>query len=333
MEGFNHKKVTTSRGYTYAYYVYKPTVTTTKPVLFLCHGYPDEALLWADIVPALKPLGHPIIVPDMLGYGGTSKPTDPKEYNSKLLAQDLYETADAEGFGTIIPTGHDWGSFVAARLYMWRPDRCAGLILLNAAYQPPSGSSFDLAAVLDSTEKIFGYPTLAYWEFFRSDDAAAVIRENLETFFHLLHWDDPEAMLKSFCVRGALRRLLIETKPEELPLKPYAQRPGFKEAFLERFGRDGFEGPLCYYTVVVKNFQSASEKEIPKENLLVRVPCLYISSTGDTVCRTDLMEPVKHLVPDLQVHIVEGNHWCPYEKPVEVRGHMANWLKSKYPGS
>lgn len=338
MDGFTHKTLTTARNYTYAYYVYKPTVATTKPALFLCHGYPDEALLWADIVPALTPLGHPIIVPDMLGYGGTSKPTDPKEYNSKLLAQDLYEIADAEleSFGTIIPTGHDWGSYVAQRMYLYRPDRCAGLILLNVAYQPPSGS-FDLAASLDFTEKIFGYPTLAYWELFAAEDGAAVIRQNLETFFHLLHWDDPEgqAMTKLCCVRGATRRLLTEMTPEQLPLKPYAQRPGFKEAFLERFTRDGFEGPQCYYSAVVRNVQSEAESEIPKENLLVKVPCLYISSTGDTVCRTDLMqvEPVKALVPDLQINVVEGNHWCPYEKPEEVRGHMADWLKSRYPSA
>lgn len=329
MDGFTHKTFTTSRRYTYAYYVYKPALTNTKPALFLCHGYPDSALLWADLVPALMP-DHPIIVPDMLGYGGTSKPTDPREYSSKLVAQDLYELADAEGFTTIIPTGHDWGSFVAARLYLWRPDRCAGLVLLSAAYSPPTGDAFDLAAAQDLTESIFGYPSYSYWELFASDEAAAVIRDHLETFFHLLHWDDPEAVKKFCCVRGATKRLLTESKAEYIPLKPYAQRPGFKEAFLERFRRDGFEGPQCYYLSTSQNVQSEVEKEIPRENLLVKVPCLYISSTGDPVCRTDLMQPVRELVPDLQTFIVEAAHWFPYEKPEEVRRLMTQWLKSKF---
>lgn len=333
MDGFTLKSFKTSepRSYTYSYYVYHPSGTpATKPALLLCHGYPDEALLWADIVPALKPLGHPIIVPDMLGYGGTSKPTDPKEYSSHLLTQDLYELADAENFAKIIPVGHDWGSRVAQRLYLWRPDRCAGLIMLNVAYMPPAESPFDLAASMEFSEKIFGYPNLAYWEVFAADDGAAFISEHLETFFHLMNWDDPEAMRKFCCTRGATRRLALEMKPEDIPLKAYAQKPGFKQRFIERMTRDGFEGPQCYYKAMTSNIQYEAEKDIPKENLLVKVPCLYISSTGDSVCRTDLMGPVKELVPDLEIHVVEANHWCPYEKPEEVRGFMAEWLKTKF---
>lgn len=334
MDGFTHKTHVSSRNYTYAYYVYKPSSTTTKPTLFLCHGFPDNALLWVDIVPALLPLGHPIVVPDMLGYDGTSKPKDPKEYSFKCVTRDLYEVADAEGLGTIIPVGHDWGSVMAQRLYIWRPERCAGLVLLNAAYQPPSGNAFDLAGLLDLTEKRFGYPSSAYWELMGSDEGAAILQEHMETFFHLLHWDDPDAMKKVFCVRGATKRLVIESRPEDIPLKPYAQRPGFKEAWLKQFGRDGFEGPLCWYKAMLRNVQSEAEKEIPRENLLVKVPCLYISSTGDPVCRNDLMEPVRSLVPDLQTFpVVEGNHWITYEKPEEVRGHIAEWLKSKFPDS
>lgn len=336
MDGFTLKSFTTSqpRSYTYSYYVYNPAAASgtpaTKPALLLCHGYPDEALLWANIVPALKSLGHPIVVPDMLGYGGTSKPTDPNEYNSKLITQDLYELADAENFDKIIPVGHDWGAYVASRLYIWRPDRCAGLILLSVAYQPPAGTPFNLAATLDFTEKIFGYPNLAYWELFAADDGPAVIRQNMETYFHLLHWDDPDAMLKVFCTRGATRKMVTEMKAEDIPLKPYAQQPGFKDAFIKRMTRDGFEGPQCYYQVVTKNFQHEAEKEIPKENFLVKVPCLYIGSTGDKVCRTDGMERVKDLVPDVEIHVVEANHWCSYEKPEEVRGYMAEWLKTRF---
>lgn len=333
MDGFTHKTHTTSRSHEYAYYIHKPSSTPTKPALFLCHGFPDSALLWVDIVPALLPLGHPIIVPDMLGYDGTSKPEDPEEYSTKFMANDLYELADEEGLGTIVPVGHDWGSFMAQRLYLWRPERCAGLVLLNAAYQPPSGAHFDLETMLELTEKRFGYPSFAYWQLFGSDDGATVLEGHLEAFFHLLNWDDPEAMKKVFCERGAMRRLVTETKPEDIPLKKYAQRPGFKEAWVGRFRRDGFAGPLCWYKATLRNVHSEAEKEIPRENFAVRVPCLYLSSNGDVVCRTDLMEPVRSLVPDLETFVVEANHWVTYEKPEEVRGYIAKWLKTKFPDS
>jgi soluble epoxide hydrolase / lipid-phosphate phosphatase len=155
--------------------------------------------------------------------------------------------------------------------------------------------------------------------------------DNIETYFHLLHWDDSDAMSKFACVRGATRDLVINGKPEQFPLKPYAQKPGFKEDFLARMRRDGFEGPQCYYKATARNVQFAVEKDIPRENLVIKDPCLYISTTGDSVCRTDGMELVKDLAPDVTTLILEGNHWPCYESPEKVRERIASWLKEKYP--
>lgn len=102
-------------------------------------------------------------MPDLLGYDGTSKPTDMHDYNSKGMTDDVYEIIDAEKFDKIIPVGHDWGSWMAQRLYVYRPERCVGIILLNVAYMPPSDTPFDLESTLNITEQAFGYPTFAYW--------------------------------------------------------------------------------------------------------------------------------------------------------------------------
>ncbi|KAF2184221.1 alpha/beta-hydrolase [Zopfia rhizophila CBS 207.26] len=335
MYQLSKKTFTTSRNYTYTYYLHKSS-SSTKPALVFCHGWPDDAHLWADIVPALLPLGFPLVIPDMLGYAGTSKPTDPKEYNSKSMSNDLYELVDSECFDKIIPVGHDWGSYMAQRVYLWRPERCVGLIILNVPYMPPDSSMpFNLDTVLDMTEKMYGYPSLAYWDVFAADDGPKLLLDNVENLYHLIHCNDEsgpqdEAMKKVFCVRGATRNLLQTTKSQDVPLKPYARDPAFKKAFIDRMRRDGFEGPQCWYKAMARNVQFETEKEISKENLLIKNPCLYISSTGDAVCRTDRMEPVKQLVPDCTIKIVEANHWNTYEKPEEVREHIATWLKEKY---
>lgn len=329
MDQLTTKEKNTSRGFTYTYYVHKP-LTATEPALVLCHGWPDSAFLFADIVPALLNMGHPLLVPDLLAYNGTSKPTDVDAYNSKGMTDDLYEIIDTEGFEKIIPVGHDWGSWMAQRLHLWQPDRCAGMVLLNVAYMPPSDQPFDLEATLTLTEQLFGYPTFAYWDVFAADDGPKLLHENAETLFHLIHWDDPEAMKKTFCTRGAMREMLQQSSPEQHALKPYAKQPNFKESWLNRMKRDGFEGPQCWYKALARNVQFESEKSIPKENLLVKEPCLFIGATGDAVCRQELMEPVRHLVPDLESHMVEANHWCTYEKPIVVRELIVVWLKNKF---
>ena len=40
---------------------------------------------------ALVAKGHRVIVPDMLGYGNTSKPSDPKRYAGEKIIPDMLE--------------------------------------------------------------------------------------------------------------------------------------------------------------------------------------------------------------------------------------------------
>jgi soluble epoxide hydrolase/lipid-phosphate phosphatase len=49
-----------------------------------------------------------MIVPDMLGYGGTSKPLHTKAYSGKSMAQDIYEILEHEKIDSALGVGHDW---------------------------------------------------------------------------------------------------------------------------------------------------------------------------------------------------------------------------------
>jgi soluble epoxide hydrolase / lipid-phosphate phosphatase len=47
------------------------------------------------------------LIPDLLGYGGTSKSTDVSSYNSKSMTGDLSEINDAEDVDKVIVVCHD----------------------------------------------------------------------------------------------------------------------------------------------------------------------------------------------------------------------------------
>ena len=106
MDTSKFKDITVQRGYKYHYY-YSPA-SVGKPTLFFIHGFPSSSSDWARQVAYLEPKGYGIVVPDCLGYGGTSKPTDPAAFRSKPMAQDFIDIIDAEGLKTIIGIGHDW---------------------------------------------------------------------------------------------------------------------------------------------------------------------------------------------------------------------------------
>lgn len=82
------------------------------------------------------------------------------------MTSDLYEILDAESIDKVVVIGHDWGSFLAARFYLFHQARVVGIVLLNVAYSPPTpnGPPFDLEAMLEMTEKNIGRPLFAYWQ-------------------------------------------------------------------------------------------------------------------------------------------------------------------------
>jgi soluble epoxide hydrolase/lipid-phosphate phosphatase len=327
MDTLKEKTFTTSRQFTYTYYHSVASSGEARPTLLLQHGFPDDHSLWAKVVPYLLKLPYSILVPDLLGYNGTSKPTDPSLYNSKGMAQDLVDILDHEGIQKVISVGHDWGSFIAQRLYLWHRERVAGLILLNVAYLPPT--SFNLTEVNATLEKYTGLPRYAYWELFTASDGVEILESNLESLFAACYGAPENWMETLFCHRGAIRDFIINDK--RVPLMSYAEEPSFKDKWLARYKRDGFQGPLNWYRALNDGHQWAVEKDLDPESFGVNVPVLFVGATGDAVCQTaQIYQPQQAgLLPDLVIEEVTSSHWQTYEVPDKTFEHMAQWLKEK----
>jgi len=186
MDGFAKKTLRTSRGLDYTYWIRRSA--DDKPALLLHHGFPDDHEVWIPVIPYLIDTGHTIIVPDLLGYGQTSKPSDAQLYNSGAMAKDMMEILDNENQPYVISVGHDWGSTLAQRLPLFHPDGVVGLVILNVAYRPPAEMNAEKANAL--LVQNTGLPRLAYQEFFVSSNARELLESNLESAFHALHGAD-----------------------------------------------------------------------------------------------------------------------------------------------
>ncbi|KAK0250303.1 hypothetical protein B0A54_15101 [Friedmanniomyces endolithicus] len=357
MDKFEHKTLeTTPHNLTYSYYLspnfHNPTHPSA-PTLLLCHGFPDSAHLWSRAIPHLLTLPYRIILIDLLGFGASSKPTTPSHYNYRAQSASIAQILDLEkNPDNIIPVGHDWGSGTVQRFYLYHRQRCAGLALLSLAYQVPSPEPFDLATANATTAKRFGYPQWEYWNFFTAPDAPKLMMENLDRFWEVnngfLASPDPKEkgvdiwMREMFCVPGAMREYITGTgkyKDFTVELRPYARDEKLREEYRERTRRDGFEGPVCYYTSLANNTMLEDERSLCQksgnEDKKITVPVLYIGQTGDWVCRTDLMSDAKEagLVKDVEEKVVDAGHWCLYdaEKSEEIAGMIGEWLGRKFP--
>jgi pimeloyl-ACP methyl ester carboxylesterase len=101
-----HNQVKTQRGFTYSYSA--SPAASGKPTLLFVHGFPAGSFLWRRQVPFFQQLGYGLIVPDLLGYGETDKPTDLTVYVGSGHAQDLVDILDAERVEQVVAIGHDW---------------------------------------------------------------------------------------------------------------------------------------------------------------------------------------------------------------------------------
>lgn len=331
METLQRKSIESSRGFTYAYYVSSPAADSKETVtLLLQHGFPDDAHIWQSII--LKLPQYRLIAPDMLGYGGTSKPTDPAAYEFGAIAQDLAEILDTEGVEQVVSVGHDWGSSLAQRLYAYHPERVAGLVLLNVGYILPSPHPFDLDATNAFLESVYGQPLFEYQKLLISEEGPSILKAHVDRLYDGMHGAPRGWIGELLGRRGNFKKwLLNEDNDWNVELREYAKDPQLKKRFVERFQRDGFDGPVCYYRAITEHIQHEQEKAIPKERLVVNVPVLYFGCSQDAVCRPESLKPAKEggFLPDLEEVMLDCSHWSPLEAPGPIAGAIHDFISRK----
>ncbi|CAF9905781.1 MAG: hypothetical protein GOMPHAMPRED_003368 [Gomphillus americanus] len=354
MDHFQQKTLTTKPyGLTYSYYLspnFQAARQSKLPVLLFVHGYPDDAWMWQNTIKHTNAKQWPMMCLDLLGFGGSSKPTEVAMYNYKQQADSIAQIMDVEDIkDNIIPIGHDWGSGVSQRFYLYHRERCVGLVLLCLAYQVPSPEPFSLQTANQQTSERFGYPQWEYWNFFTASDAPAIMKADLKRFFEVNngYLESPVPgenkrdiwMREMFCVPGAMRDYMLgqgKYKDFTVALKPYQDLQGHLKRFVERLSKDGLEGPVNYYHSLKNNTMLDDERLLcnsPNDQLRkIEVPLLYIGTTGDWVCRTDLMSDAKKLglAPDCEEKVIDAGHWVMYEKPDEVASRIQDWLLKRF---
>jgi soluble epoxide hydrolase / lipid-phosphate phosphatase len=328
MDTLTKKTIQTPRGFTYTYYV--SPASLGKPTIYLIHGWPDSAALWEDLATKhLIPAGYGVILPDCLGYGGSSKPTDPQAYSRMGVSDDLNEILIAENIEKVIIAGHDWGSGIAHRFYVYHPERCVGLITLNLAVLPRQEEMMVLDVIEPFMIQAMGYFPFQYWYLFADPvNGPALADKHLESLFTAIH-AEPEAWKETMCAKDGITNWLKQDKKG--PVQAYATDT-MKEDFIARYSRDGFTAPLCYYRAIIEGVFYEEEQKMPAERFKVMVPYLFVAGNRDIICRPDMIEQAKGLglTPNLTVEEIDAGHWSMLAKPKEVGDALVRWLGNNF---
>jgi pimeloyl-ACP methyl ester carboxylesterase len=294
------------------------------PAVVMCHGFPGLAYSWRNQLPVLAAHGFRAIAPDMRGYGGSGRPSDPVAYDRRSTAADMVGLLDALDIETAVFVGHDFGANLVWDLPQWAPGRVRGLIQLGV---PRGGTSPVL-------------PSSAY---------ARVAERH---FFHLHYFQDsaadtelagdPAGFLSRvfWALSGGGQYFDVFRYPSEgngyldvLPEAPALPWPWLSEddfaVYVDAFTRTGFTGGLSWYRAADHIWREKQAR--PDEP--VTVPTVFITGERDPVRRImgdASAAEMRATVPGLAgVHVIpEVGHFVQMEAADDVNRIMVEFLGS-----
>ncbi|NLU83239.1 alpha/beta hydrolase [Rhodococcus sp. HNM0569] len=293
------------------------------PAVVLCHGFPGLSYSWRHQLPALAAAGYRAIAPDMRGYGRSSSPGDPSEYDRVTTVADMIGLLDALGIERAFFSGHDFGAQLVWDLPRWAPERVAGLVQLSVPLTPrppvaPSVSSAHLARKHFLHLHYFQEPGVADRELDArpADFLARVMWALSDTDRYLQVWGHPS--------EGNGYLDVLPPAPE-LPW-PWLTASEF-DHYVNEFTRTGFTGGLNWYRAADYVWhQNADHAHVP-----IEVPTAFVAGDRDPVLAmmgTDPLDTMRSLAPGLEsTTLIDGaGHFVQMQEPDQVNAAMLAFL-------
>jgi haloalkane dehalogenase len=108
------------------------------PVL-LIHGEPSWSYLYRKMIPILVEAGNRVVVPDLVGFGRSDKPTQRSDYTFQRFVDWMQSWLDQVDLKRITFVGQDWGGVIGLRLVAGNPDRFARVVVANTGLPTGDG--------------------------------------------------------------------------------------------------------------------------------------------------------------------------------------------------
>ncbi|KAF5345609.1 hypothetical protein D9758_015153 [Tetrapyrgos nigripes] len=322
------KDLNVSRGLNYHYYAV-PADTGKLTLLFL-HGFPSTSYDWRHQVPFFQDKGYGLLVPDMLGYGGTAKPLDPQLYVSSLVTRDIIDILDAEGIEQVVVIGHDWGSKTVSRLANYFPERFHSCAFLSVGYMTPALFATPFEERINLSKAVLGYDNFGYWDFFSSEGADQIILDHLDSFWDIAYANDTTTTITDWSPLGALEAFI--TNDTKVVTVDYVT-PEERAIQMEAIRQGGLAAPLNWYKIARGTLEGQDDKGIPQENALIHKPIFFgaaLRDYGTVSAPIFLAGALVASDTDSSVTIREYNsdHWVQMALPDEFNGDLLEWIES-----
>ncbi|MGX1668913.1 alpha/beta fold hydrolase [Streptomyces sp. NPDC055400] len=274
-----------------------------RPPVVLCHGFPELAFSWRHQVFALAGAGYRVLVPDMRGYGGSTRPDDVDAYDILTLCADLAGLLDDVGADDAVFVGHDWGASVVWNMALLHPERVRAVAGMSVPVTPRAPA-----------------PPLPILRSRNGDD------------FYIVWFQEPGVADRALSQN--VRRTLVtrEIYSAQWAAKADEQLPpprwmGDEELtyYVKTFEETGFTGGLNYYRNLDRNWALTEHLD----GRLINQPSLFITGSKDPVGKF-MPAHLDRMLTDLRGHVVldGAGHWIQQERAEDVNAALLEFLST-----
>ena len=105
--------------------------------VLLLHGEPTWGYLYRKMIPGLVDAGCRVVVPDLIGFGRSDKPTQQSDYTYARHLDWVSSLVEQLDLDDAVLFGQDWGSLIGLAVVARFPDRFAAAMIGNGGLPDP----------------------------------------------------------------------------------------------------------------------------------------------------------------------------------------------------
>ncbi len=286
------------------------------PVLML-HGWPELAFSWAPLVPALTEAGCRLIMPDLKGFGGSSKPEDPAAYRMETLTGDFGRLLDALRIEKAVFVGHDWGGAIIWPLAQRLAERGLGVASFCTPYPEIAP-----APPLSIMRKRFG-ERFYIMQFQDAELPDQAFGGKEERFFPFIFRPGPERERWGELMPGVMalpdRFAEWDGNGADAVMPPEALA-----VYAEAYAASGHRTPTMVYRAIDTHWEERKRFDAP-----ITMPALMVTASRDLMLPPEASLGMEERIADLSRAELDSGHWVTWEAPGPAAEALLGWLRAK----
>ncbi|KAJ9645773.1 hypothetical protein H2199_002813 [Coniosporium tulheliwenetii] len=238
----------------------------SKPLIILCHGFPELAYSWRKIMPGLAAAGYYVVALDQRGYGRTTgwdtspyEDVDLSQFSMTNLVRDIVILVHALGYKSVhCIVGHDFGAVSASMCALMRPDMFRSLVLMSHPHPRGAGQALEPSEALQVVQQHrarrlrLGAPPQGLKEFLRGYIHLKSADWAVNTPHALKEWSAEElAKMPEYYImplKSSMPAVVASNMEGEDASVTKRWLPDESlEVYVQEWGRTGFQGGLNWY--------------------------------------------------------------------------------------